>query len=219
MKLGRPLLLAAVLIAAAAAVGLWAWRLLPATATIAVHFNPEGEPDGFLPKAVGLALAPALGAATLLALAFAPRVVRDKGGLAAASGAYGVALIGVAAMVLVAQAAIAVRAMDPSFDVIRWVFLAIGILFAVLGNLLGKIGPNRLIGIRTRWTLGDRRVWDRTHRFTGRLMLLAGVALAAIAWLGADHTDLFVALLACAAVPAVAGVVYARNVQRQLGNS
>jgi uncharacterized membrane protein len=213
MNLRRPLLLAAVLIAAAAAVGVWAYRMLPAGATIAVHFNPHGDADGFLPKATGLAVLPAIGAAVILALAFAPRLARSKG-LAQSAGAYGVVLIGVAAMFLVGEAAIAVRAMDPDFDVIRWVFLAIGILFAVIGNLMGKIAPNPFIGIRTPWTLKDRRVWDSTHRFTGRLMVLGGVALAAVAFLGADHVDLIIALVVCLAGPAIAGAVYSRAIYR-----
>jgi uncharacterized membrane protein len=219
MNLQRPLVLAAVLIAAAAAVGVWAYATLPAGATIPVHFNAHGDPDGFMPKAPGLALMPAIGAAVILALAFAPRLAPDRAGLAESAAAYGVVLIGVAAMFLVAEATIAMRAMDPDFDVIRWLFLAIGILFVVTGNLLGKIRHNALFGIRTPWTLRDKRVWDKTHRFTGRLMVLGGVALAAVAFLGLDHTDLIVALVACAAVPAIAGAVYSRAIYRQAAES
>jgi uncharacterized membrane protein len=219
MNLQRPLLLAAVLIAASAAVGVWAYLTLPAGATIPVHFNAHGDPDGFMPKAPGLVLMPLIGAAVILTLAFAPRFAPDRAGLAESAAAYGVALIGVAAMFLVAEAAIAMRAMDPDFDVIRWLFLAIGILFVVTGNLLGKIRHNALFGIRTPWTLKDKRVWDKTHRFTGRLMVLGGVALAAVAFLGADHTDLIVALIACAAAPPIAGAVYSRAIYRQAAAS
>ena len=219
MNLQRPLLLAAVLIAAAAAVGVWAYATLPAGATIPVHFNAHGDPDGFMPKASGLVLMPAIGACVILALAFAPRLVPDRAGLAESAAAYGVGLIGVAAIFLVAEAAIAMRAMDPDFDVIHWLFLAIGILFVVIGNLLGKIRHNTLFGIRTPWTLRDKRVWDKTHRFTGRLMLLGGVALAAVAFLSADHTDLIFALVACAAGPPIAGAVYSRAIYRQAAES
>jgi uncharacterized membrane protein len=215
MNLRRPFLLACVLIAAAAAVGVWADHILAAGASIAVHFNVHGDADGFMPKALGLALTPAIGAAAILLLALLPRLVANRTGLAESAGAYSIAMIGVAAMFLVCEAAIAMRAMDPDFDVIRWIFLAAGVLFVVIGALMGRIQPNRLMGIRTPWTLKDKRVWDRTHRFTGRLMVLGGVALGAVAFLGADHGELIFALLACVGGPAIAGVIYSRAIYRQ----
>jgi len=215
MNLRRPFLLACVLIAAAAVVGVWAYRMLPAGATIATHFNAGGDADGFMPKALGLATVPAIGAAVILLLAFLPRFAANRAGLAESAGAYGIVLIGVAAMFLVGEAAIAMRAMDPDFDVIRWLFLAIGILFVVVGALMGRIRQNALFGIRTPWTLKDKQVWDRTQRFTGRLMVLGGVALAAVTFLGADHGDLMFALLACVGGPAIAGAIYSRAIYRQ----
>jgi len=215
MNLQRPLRLAAVLIAATAAVGVWAYATLPPGATIAVHFNAHGYPDGFMPKGLGLALMPLIGAGVILTLAFAPRLATDQAGLAESASAYGVVLIGVAAMFLVAEGAIAMRALNPQFDVIRWLFLAVGVLIVVTGNLLGKVRRNGLFGVRTPWTLRDKRVWDRTHRFTGRLMVLGGVALAAVAFLSADHADLILALVVCAAGPPIAGAVYSRAIWRQ----
>ena len=210
MRQQRTLVLALVLIAASAAVGAWAYRMLPAGAEIAVHFNVRGEPNGFMPKWPGLAVMPIIGLMVVLLLAFAPRWTRSGEALARSGGAYGILLIGVAAMFLVGEAAIAMHALDPSFDVMRWIFVALGILFVVIGAVLGRIPPNRLVGVRTPWTLADEGVWLRTHRFTGRLLTLGGVALAAVATLGADHTDLIVALVVCILGPALAGVIYSR---------
>jgi uncharacterized membrane protein len=211
MRLQRSVLLALVLIAAAAAVGAWAYRMLPTDAQIAVHFNAQGDADGFAPKWPGLFVTPMIGLAVVALLALAPRMGRGRA-LAQAPGVFGIVLIGVAAMFLVAEAALAMRALDPAFDVLRWLFLAVGILFVVIGAVLGRIPPNGLFGIRTRWTLADAGVWNRTHRFTGRLVTLAGVVLAAIATLGTDHVDLFVAMVVCVVGPALAGVVYSRAI-------
>jgi uncharacterized membrane protein len=215
MNLQRPLMLAGVVLAAAAAVGVWAFRILPPGATIPVHFSPHGDPDGFMPKGVGLALMPAIGVLVTAILAYAPRLTPDRSGLEQSTGVYGVLLIGVAAMFLVAEAAVAMRAMDPDFDVIRWLFLAIGILFVLVGNVLGKLRHNFLLGIRTPWTLKDKRVWDRTHRFTGRLMVMAGLVLAAVAAAGVAHDLLIWVLIACAAAPGVAGFAYSRAIGSQ----
>jgi uncharacterized membrane protein len=214
MNLRRPLMLAGVLIAATAVVGAWAFRALPPGATIPVHFNVHGDADGFMPKGLGLSLLPAIGFAVIAILAYAPKLARNKAGLEQSAGVYGVVLIGVAAMFLVAEGAVAMRAMDPDFDVIRWLFLAIGVLFVLVGNLLGKLRHNVLIGIRTPWTLKDKRVWDRTHRFTGRLMVMAGVVLAAAAAMGMPHDLLIWVLIACAAAPGVAGFIYSGAISK-----
>jgi uncharacterized membrane protein len=204
--------MALVLIAASAAVGVWAFRMLPAGAEIATHFNVRGEPNGFMGKAFGLAVLPIIGLVVVSILAAAPRWMRGGEALLSAGGAYGIVLIGVAAMFLVAEGAIAMHALDPAFDVLRWVFLAVGVLLVVIGAVLGRIPPNRLVGVRTRWTYADEGVWRRTHRFTGRLMTIAGVALAAVASLGADHTDLVVALVVCVLAPLLIGVFYSRAI-------
>jgi uncharacterized membrane protein len=210
--MNRATLLAASLIAAAAAVGLWAYAVLPPDAPVAVHFSVTGEADGFMPKGPGLALLPAIGALVVAALTLAPRLYRRDAGLAASADVLGVVLIGVAAIFLVSEAALAKRAMDPGFDVIRWLFVAIGILLLITGNLLGKVRHNFFFGVRTPWTMRDKRVWDRTQRFTGRLMVLAGCVLAAVAALSADHRLLISALIVCAAGPGLAGVAYSRAI-------
>jgi uncharacterized membrane protein len=158
-------------------------------------------------------VAPIAGLLVVLLLAVAPRWTRGGAALVR-SGVYGILMIGAAAMFLVAEAALAMHALDPSFDVMRWIFVALGILFVVIGAVLGRIPPNGLAGVRTPWTLADADVWVRTHRFTGRLLTLGGVALAAVATLGADHVDLIVALVVCILGPALAGVIYSRAIAK-----
>lgn len=218
MRLQRSVVLALVLIAASAVVAVWAYMTLPAGAEVVVHFDGRGQPNALAPKGWGLAAIPVVGLISVLALALAPRWTRGGAALARSS-AYGFLLIGVAAMFLVAEAAIAMHALDPAFDVARWLFLAIGILFVLIGAVLGRLPPNGIAGIRTPWTLADERVWRRTHFFTGRLMALGGVALAAVASLGADHTDLLVALLVCLGAPALAGVIYSRMIAGRAADS
>lgn len=53
--------------------------------------------------------------------------------------------------------------------------VAAALLFIFIGNMLGKVKHNYFLGIRTPWTLADPDVWNRTHRFAGRLWFLVGV--------------------------------------------
>jgi hypothetical protein len=55
----------------------------------------------------------------------------------------------------------------------------IGSLLIGTGNVFGKLRSNRLIGIRSPWTLSSDRVWDQTHRFAGRSFVLGGALLIA----------------------------------------
>jgi uncharacterized membrane protein len=208
VKLNRTLIIAGALIAAAAAMGVWGFVTLPADTTIAYNYDLGGQPHAHMGKAVGLALLPLIGAAVVLMLSQLPRIAPIKQGLDASSGPYGLLVTGLAAVFLVSEAALIAHALDPSFEVLRWVFLAVAALLVLLGNFLGKVRHNYVFGVRTPWTLADARVWDKTHRFTGRLMLAGGVLLAAGCLANLGAVALIALVVACAAGPMIAGGVY-----------
>lgn len=52
-----------------------------------------------------------------------------------------------------------------------------GILFIVFGRYMGEIKMNWFMGIRTPWTLSSEEVWDKTHRFGGKMFVLAGLLM------------------------------------------
>lgn len=76
---------------------------------------------------------------------------------------------------LLAVAATVSKAPQVNFDInaTRWITALVGALFIAMGNMFGKIRPNYTLGIRTPWTLADAQVWDKTHRFAGRLFVIA----------------------------------------------
>lgn len=58
---------------------------------------------------------------------------------------------------------------------------ALGTLSIILGNYMQQTKPNYLIGIRTSWTLENKEVWRKTHRYASRSMVIAGfLAYAAV---------------------------------------
>lgn len=63
---------------------------------------------------------------------------------------------------------------------IRTAFLMpvlLSILFFGLGCIMGKVGPNWFLGIRTPWTLGNERVWRKTHLWSAILFKLAAAVM------------------------------------------
>ncbi len=58
------------------------------------------------------------------------------------------------------------------------------VLFALLGNMMGKVQRNFWMGVRTPWTLASEVVWDRTHRQAAWLWTAAGVIGAVLVLVG-----------------------------------
>ena len=146
------------------------------------HWGLHGQPNGWMPKAPGLLLAPVLNAGLCLLLAFLPRIdPRLRGNPVADTARYRrilrvyryaiTAFIAAVAMAVIAVAAgwrvdISLLAVDGTL-----------VLFAVIGNFLGNLEPNYFVGCRTPWTLQDGDTWRATHRTTGRFMVFGAVAL------------------------------------------
>ena len=215
MNLTRPLILAVAFTAASIGLGVWAYLQLPAHVTFGMNYGLDGRPHSFLPKGEGLAIMPGVAMLVVSILAVAPYRSRAKTGLLASADSYGLLLSSLAALFLVAQAALIAHAFDPAFDVLRWVFLAGAVLIALVGNTLGKVRPNDVFGLRTRWTLADPRVWDKTHRFTGRAMVAGGLIFAVVAFLIPDHRLLIAAFVLCVVVPLITGAIYSRRISAQ----
>jgi len=72
----------------------------------------------------------------------------------------------------------------------KFVFVAMGLLFALLGNNMYNIKPNYFAGLRLPWTLENEDNWRKTHHLAGRLWFFGGLIFAAIAlflneqWIG-----------------------------------
>ena len=65
----------------------------------------------------------------------------------------------------------------------------IGLTVVVIGNVLPRLRPNSAMGVRTRWTLRDERVWMKTHRAAGYFLVVFGLTL--IAWTFIDFQGIW----------------------------
>lgn len=84
----------------------------------------------------------------------------------------------------------------------------IGLLFIGLGNYMPRVKPNYTFGIRTPWTIADEEVWRRTHRMSGPLFIVAGIAtlIAALVALSAPAVSIAIMFAAILGVTAIAGI-------------
>jgi uncharacterized membrane protein len=68
---------------------------------------------------------------------------------------------------------------DPAITV-KFVFIAAGLLFALLGNNMYNIKPNYFAGLRLPWTLENEDNWRKTHQLAGRLWFFGGIFFSVI---------------------------------------
>lgn len=62
-------------------------------------------------------------------------------------------------------------------------FLLLGLVFAIMGNLMPKCKQNSTIGIKVKWTLQDEENWNATHRFAGKVWVIGGILFMALVFL------------------------------------
>lgn len=184
-------------------------------AQIPTHWNWRGEVDGTTAKIPGAFLAPLIAAGLWILLPVLRRVDPRRGNYERFDETFWLLLNLLTVGMLILHVATIAYALGADFNMARAVVLAVGFLFAALGNYLPRLRSNWWMGIRTPWTLESEEVWRRTHRLGGRTFVLGGVVCMLGALLlprQAASVLAFVALTAAALLP----VVYSYIVYRQL---
>jgi hypothetical protein len=203
------------LIAAAFAAALWAWFTLPAGAGVPVNYLGLDGVRHHTVSRTALWLIPLISGFVTITLTFAPGFGMHRE-VERGAQVFDTILISVAGLMLVVEIALIGRAMDPDFNVMRPVAIATGVLLLAVGNYLGKARQNWFIGLRTPWTLADATVWDKTHRFAGRGMVLGGLVLVSLGFALHEAVALGLAIGVCTAIPLLAGAVRSRSLYRSL---
>ena len=69
-----------------------------------------------------------------------------------------------------------------SYDAVnRFVSIGIGALLVVLGTIMPKMRRNALFGLRTKWSMANDTVWQKSQRFGGIASVMAGFVMILLA--------------------------------------
>ncbi|MDH5242538.1 MAG: SdpI family protein [Chloroflexota bacterium] len=192
----RPMIVTSIAIVTAMfLISAWAWLQLPADAQVPIHWGPDGQPDGWADKTVGLLLLPFLASGVAALLAIIPRIEPRRTNIERSGKAYGAIWIGVMALLGGLHVLAVSVAMGAAVDITRLLFVGMGVLFIVIGNYLPKVRSNYMAGIRTPWTLTSEVAWTKTHRLGGWLFVIEGIVFLVLGLAGTTGTLLITAVI------------------------
>lgn len=89
---------------------------------------------------------------------------------------YDTIVLGVVALVIGGHAALLAAAFGAHAVATRLVPLVLGGSLLLMGNVMPRLRPNWIAGIRTQRTLADPALWRSTHRAFGTAFVIAGLA-------------------------------------------
>jgi uncharacterized membrane protein len=144
---------------------------------IPMHWGLHGQVDRYGHRLEGVLLLPAVMVGTWLLLRFLPRIDPRRTNYEKFADTYDLFVSSLIALFAVMQAATLGAALGWPVSMKRLAPALIGLLLVVLGNALPRAKPNWWFGIRTPWTLNNHRVWMKTHRVGGYLMVFAGMVM------------------------------------------
>ncbi len=183
---------------------------------MATHFDLAGNPNGWMPRAVGAWFMPVFGlviwavvrwARSILPASEKRRLDEGKAALVASLTAIFLAAL----HVLVLWVAVV-----PGVSLMRPIWILAGGLYVALGLILPRVKRNAIVGVRTPWTLTSDEIWARTQRVAGYAMCAGGVAAATAGALGgvAGGAVAIACLLVSGLVPVIYSLVLARRLDR-----
>ncbi|MEW9571004.1 SdpI family protein [Rhodanobacter sp. Si-c] len=179
MKLQRNLWVSVVFVAVAVAAGAWLYPQLPAE--VPTHWDLHNHVNGITSRFWAAAF-PTLGVLAVAVLSVVlPAASPRQFAIRRFGDVWGVLMLVMQGFVLVASLGMLLAGAGYAVSMPTIVMLATGVLYLLLGNYMGKLRRNFFIGIRTPWTLASDAVWERTHRFGGRLFMLGGLVTVLIA--------------------------------------
>jgi uncharacterized membrane protein len=151
---------------------------------VPTHWNVNGEVDDWSSRLWGSWTIPLVMAFMLLAFRAFPLIDPRRENYPKFAGAYEGILLIVLVFMLALHLSLLATMLGRPVAVTRLLPVGVGLLLVGIGALLPKAHANWFIGIRTPWTLSNDRVWERTHRVGGVVMIATGILIAASAFLG-----------------------------------
>ena len=186
---------------------------------VPTHWNGmDAQPNGWSSRLFGAWLTPVLLLGIWALVRVLPAIDPRGANYAKFGGAFEAIIDSVMLFLLGMHIVLLRAALGYPAQMERIVPFGIGVLVIVIGNLLPRCRPNWFVGIRTPWTLSSDRVWEKTHRFGGRVFVASGIIVilaGLISGLWANIVMAVVVVLCTISVLAYSYIEWKRELPRQ----
>lgn len=150
--------------------------------TVPTHWNGQGVIDAWGPKHTLWIIPFFMPVLTYILLLVVPKI-DPKGQIQQMGGKFDNFKFIITLFMSVLAMYLIYATQQQSLGSIKIIFVLIGCLLAAIGNYLPAVKPNYFIGIRTPWTLENQTVWKKTHRLSGRIWVIGGLAIVVLSLL------------------------------------
>ena len=191
---------------------LTAITLTQAADKVPIHWGVDGKPNQYAPAFLALMFIPLISVGVQILAFLLPRIDPGRENYRNFQASYRKVILAFLIYLGGFHGLICYAAAGHEVNMTKALAVMVGILMIVIGNFLGKLRPNWMIGIRTPWTLSSKRSWDKTHRLGRWVTMLMGVATGLIAL--SPRTETFVIVGAIWVVGVLTMLVYSWLVWR-----
>lgn len=142
---------------------------------VPIHWNAQGVVDGYGTKGFGTFMLPVMNFGFYFLFLAIPILDPQKANYAKFAGSFRLIRFVFHLFFALIFALTIYASLGHSVDISLWVPAAVSILFIILGNRMGRVRHNYFVGFRLPWTLANEEVWQRTHRFGSKAMVIGGI--------------------------------------------
>ena len=180
---------------------------------IPTHWNIEGQVDSTMSKPWGVIILPLSAILVFLLMKVIPAISPQGFRTEQFTGVLNIFTVALVGFMSGVALLVLLEASGRNVYINDMIFGGVGLLFIVMGSYLGKVRKNFFLGIRTPWTLASDEVWNRTHRFGGRVFVLIGFFLLLNAFVRFPVRWLLGAIIVAALVPVIYSYFLYRKVE------
>ena len=94
-----------------------------------------------------------------------------------------------------------------ALDISSVMTACMGVFLIFIGNVMGRVKKNGVLGLRTSWSMKNDRIWAKSNRFAGKLFVAAGFVVIIASAVLKGSTAVWV-MLAVLWVVAFLSIVY-----------
>jgi uncharacterized membrane protein len=163
------------------AVAIYFYPILPDQ--IATHWGANGQVNGYSSKLFGLFFMPVLSFFLLFLFVSLPKIDPYKKNFSQFQNYFQNFINLIFAFFFYIYLIIILWNLGVSFNMIQVLSPAIATLFYYAGVLTSHAKQNWFVGIRTPWTLSNKKVWEKTHILGGKLFKISSlIILLSLFW-------------------------------------